>query len=321
MAMETIDLTCSKCGGNMEVDRANRKLHCPYCGHEVVLESNDSDSIEEKSYARQKGILRANQENEKTKKKHKAKKTVIALGVVALLILICAVYYNLQPKTDPFAYIDISFSGKSGDGNAQIVYNEEKAEEIDLSLITYRISPDKYLSNGDSVTVTAESTDYLLSQTEKKYTVSGLYTSLTALDSISEKAVQMIHNKSKITVETDIGHTGYISAAPCKLLLTVNEKKSNTLYDVYKVEYRNSDDSIAERYAVAYYTNIIVYDTDEPSMSYDGTMYTGQIIRTLDNGYNGFMTGYKSIDDVKADILSHQSSAVTLQERDCVTGE
>ncbi len=29
------------------------------------------------------------------------------------------------------------------------------------------------------------------------------------------------------------------------------------------------------------------------------------------------MTGYRSLKDVKADILAHQTKAITLQERDC----
>lgn len=321
MALEKIDLTCPKCGGNMEVDRANHSLHCPYCDHEVVLENTDTESIEEKSYARQKGILRANQENEKAKKRHKTRKIVIAVSIVLLLVLASSLYYKLQPKIDPFKYIDVSFSGKTGNGEAEIVYLDDEAKDIDLNNITYRISPDSYLSNGDTVTVSAESSDYFLSTTTKKYTVSNLYSFLTDLNSISEEAAQMIHNKSKITVEMDIGHTGYLTATPYKMFLTVNGKIGNTFYDVYKVEYKDNDDSIAERYAVAYYKNIIVYDTDEPSMSYDGTMYTGQIIRVLDKGYNGYMTGYKTIDDVKADILSHQSSAVTLQERESKINE
>jgi len=42
----------------------------------------------------------------------------------------------------------------------------------------------------------------------------------------------------------------------------------------------------------------------------------GGVIETLDRTYGGYMTGYKTLKDVKADILSHQSKAVTLQERE-----
>lgn len=321
MSLEKIDLTCPKCGGNMEVDKENHSIHCPYCGHEVILEKSDSESIEEKSYARQKGILRANQENQTVKKKRKAKIAVITSGVIVLIILLSVVYYLLQPKIDPFKYIDVSFSGKSGDGSAEIVYKNDEAEDIELNNITYRISPNNYLSNGDTVTVTAESSDYMLSASSKKYTVSDLYSFLTELDSVSEKAEQVIHNKSRLTVDMDIGNTGYLSVAPYKMYLTIDGNRGNTLYDIYKVEYKNNDNSTAVRFVVVYYKNIIIFDTDEPSMSYEGTMYSGQIIRTLDKGYNGFMTGYKSIDDVKADILSHQSSAVKLQERDSKISE
>lgn len=41
MALEQLDLTCPKCGGTMEQDTAHKTLHCPYCGHEVILHQTD----------------------------------------------------------------------------------------------------------------------------------------------------------------------------------------------------------------------------------------------------------------------------------------
>lgn len=319
MPIEILDLTCPKCGGTMEHNDAQKALRCPYCGHEVLLRQTDAESIEAKAYARQKGILHANAEAEKTKKKRRVKVRFIVIGIIAAFVLAAVVYSMLQPKVNPFDYVTVSFTGAPGDGSAEVVFLSDVQDEVDPQKITYRVEPQYYLSEGDRVTVTAESMEYTLSPTSKTFTVIGLDAYLTDLNALSDKAVNAIHNKSDMTVEKAISGAGTSAkasgAAPCMMYLTVDNKNQNTLYDVYKVTYPEKEGGTAERYTVVYYTNIIVRDTEEPTFSYDSTMYTGQIIEALDNGYGGYMTGYRSLKDVKSDILSHQSSAVTLQER------
>ena len=137
---------------------------------------------------------------------------------------------------------------------------------------------------------------------------------------LRDKAEQMIHDKSDMTVSMAVEGAGTASRPtsvnPCIMYLTTDGRNSNTLYDVYRVTYPEKDGSDAERYVVIYYNNIVIRNTEQPTMSYDRTMYTGQVIEALDKGYGGYMTGYKSIKDVKTDILTHQSKAVTLQERE-----
>jgi len=319
MAMEKLDLTCQRCGGNMDYDAAHKTLHCPYCGHEVMLHQTDTDSIEAKAYARQRGILQANEEAEKAKRRRKRRLALIPVGFFLAIILAAVVFHEVQPKVDPFAYITLEFSGITGDGTAQIVRHPDETGKVDPQRISYRVEPRHDLTEGDIITVTASSSDYLLSPTSKTYPVTGLDAYLTDLSALSEKAVEMIHNKSEITVSKAVSGAGIsvkaTSVAPCVIYLTTDGKSSNTLYDVYQVLYPQKDGSHAKRFVVIYYTNIVVRDTQEPTMSYKNTMYTGQIIETLDKGYGGYMTGYKRLKDAKADILSHQSKAVTLQKR------
>jgi len=320
MPVEKIDLTCPKCGGNMERDTERHLLHCPYCGHEVMLQHSDADSIREKAYARQQGILQANAEAEKKKKFNKIKAGLIVVGVIFAFIFVGAVFNALQPKVDPFPYITVEFSGTTGEGRAEVIRQAAPDGDVNPQDIYYTVDPSRYLSEGETVTVTASSSTYKLSPTKKTFKVEGLDTYLAELDSLSDKALEMIHNKSDMTVDRATDGLGIsltpTTVTPCMMYLTTDGKTGNTLYDIYKAEYPEKDGSFAERYIVVYYKNLIVRDTEEPTMSYDNTMYTGQIIETLDKSYGGYVTGYKSLKDAKADILSHQSSAVTLQERE-----
>ena len=281
---------------------------------------SDADSIEEKAYARQKGILQANADAEKAKKRSRLKIRLIILGVIAgliaLLFIIGAVYNFVRVKINPFEYIGVEFSGKTGEGSAEIVL-KDATDEVDPHNITYVVSPRSYLSEGDTVTVTASSSSYALSEHSKTYVVKGLDAYLSDLLSLSDKALRMIHNKSDIIIDkvTDDA-SSYVkptSVCVCVTFLTT-DGNTNTLYDVYKVTFPEKDGTECERFAVAYYKNVIVHDTDEPTMNYESSMYCGQIIEVLNDSYAGYMTGYKSVKDAKADILSHQSSAVTLQE-------
>ena len=319
MALEKIDLTCPKCGGNMEPDADNKRLHCPYCGHEVIIKNDDAKSLEEKAYARQRGILHANEEAERKKKIKKMRRTLIIVGVVLAFIAAAIIYGASQPKVDPFRYITVSFSGTSGSGEAEIIVQPEPDGDVDPQSISYSLDKHYFLFEGDTVTVTAYSSEYTLSPLTKTYKVTGLDTYLTDINSISEKAVEMIHNKSDMTADMAVSGPGTSvkvkSLKPCAMFLATDGKK-NTLYDIYKAKFKEKNSGYAERYIVIYYKNIIVRDTEEPTMSYDSTMYTGQIVEALDNSYGGYVTGYKKLKDARADILSHQKKAVTLQKRE-----
>ncbi len=318
MSVNVLDLTCPKCGAVMEANRAKGSLKCPYCGYEEMLTPSDSDTLEEKAYARQKGILRANAEAEKSNKRRRLRVCLIAAAVIAALFAAAFIYNALQPKVNPFDYVTVEFSGKTGDGTAELVYLNNENGDIDAHAITYSISPRSYLSEGDIVTVTAQSSTYSLSPNSKTFKAEGFYTYLTDLSSLSDKAVEMIHNKSDMLTEMAAGGTASVkpvSSQPYMMYLTT-DKKTNTLYDVYRVVFSEKDGTECERFTVVYYRNIIVHDADEPTMSYESSMYEGQIVEVLNDSYAGYMTGYKSLKDAKADILAHQSSVVTLQERE-----
>ena len=252
MALEKIDLTCPKCGGNMEPDADNKRLHCPYCGHEVIIKNDDAKSLEEKAYARQRGILHANEEAERKKKIKKMRRTLIIVGVVLAFIAAAIIYGASQPKVDPFRYITVSFSGTSGSGEAEIIVQPEPDGDVDPQSISYSLDKHYFLFEGDTVTVTAYSSEYTLSPLTKTYKVTGLDTYLTDINSISEKAVEMIHNKSDMTADMAVSGPGTSvkvkSLKPCAMFLATDGKK-NTLYDIYKAKFKEKNSGYAENHA------------------------------------------------------------------------
>ena len=40
--MKTLSLVCPSCGGNMELSTDGKKAACPYCGHEMLIEKDES---------------------------------------------------------------------------------------------------------------------------------------------------------------------------------------------------------------------------------------------------------------------------------------
>lgn len=312
-----IDLTCPQCGGNMEHNEEKHMLACPYCGHTEILEENNADSLAQKAYARQAGILQANEEAEQRKKTKKTRRKLLIILIVILVIGGIAGIAQLMPKTDPFECITLSFSGIDGDGEAEIVYLTDTDSDVDPRLITYHLSPERYLSEGDTVTVTAESSDYSLSPTKKLYTVEGLDLYLTDLNSLSDEAMAMIHNSSESMAKKAVtgAYGDPATIAPYITYFVTDGKKDNAIYDIYKVTFNEKDGTVCERYTGVYFTNVLVRDTEEPTMRYDNSMYFGDIIEAYDNSYGGYITAYFSVKDARSDILSHQDKDVTLQER------
>lgn len=106
---------------------------------------------------------------------------------------------------DPFADIQLNFTGVGPFGEAEVV-NNSTAEVA--SNLYYEISPSSGLSNGDTVTVSVsgsqDAQEYLattygvtLTKTEETYTVEGLGAYVSALDEISEDALNEMKSRTE----------------------------------------------------------------------------------------------------------------------------
>lgn len=109
--------------------------------------------------------------------------------------------------TDPFADIELSYSGIAPNGEAEIINNSTAEWSNEL---WYDITPRTGLSNGDTITVSLSnasdqgSLDYLaniygvkFSQTEKTYTVEGLGTYVSKLSEITDDTLNEMKSRSE----------------------------------------------------------------------------------------------------------------------------
>ena len=179
------------------------------------------------------------------------------------------------PSVDPFDENDfeITFSGTAPDGSASVSNSTNSA-------INYSVNPSSGLSNGDKVTVTASLYDYseadfVLSQTEKTFEVSGLDSYVTDISQISEDYIQKLDAQGKDAIDSmssqDISYGGpgvktreYVGA----YLASAKSEESyqqNELFMIYKLTSNNGTSDI-EYYFYVNFHNVIEYS--------DGTLYT-----------------------------------------------
>ncbi len=72
---------------------------------------------------------------------------------------------------DPFKYIDVKFTGRTGNGEAEIIKKDIGDEDISPANIGYRLDKHSNLFEGETVIVEAESDKYRLSKKNKSYKV------------------------------------------------------------------------------------------------------------------------------------------------------
>lgn len=91
MAENTVKLTCSDCGGTMDIDADKKVLLCPFCGSKkIILESDEvkiakiqADADVEKAKI-QRDIQMADREEEQ--KSYKVVYAIIIMWVIVLIL-------------------------------------------------------------------------------------------------------------------------------------------------------------------------------------------------------------------------------------------
>ncbi len=166
-------------------------------------------------------------------------------------------------KFDAFADLEVSFTGRDGNGSPELTYNGSG-----LSVGAFQVSKTEGLSNGDQVTVSipesrveecAEELGRVPQEQKKEYTVAGLAYYLKDASAISEASMTMMQQqaedvyRAKAAKDWDDGQTLENLTYMGNYLLTSKNSQDNHLFLVYKAQVHNS------------YTN------DEGS-SYDGAL-------------------------------------------------
>lgn len=314
------DLICDRCGGMMEFSVDRKEMHCPYCDNIVLLP--DKDQEEKVAYAKRKAELDAQHEQyEKSQRVERRRLNIsklIALLVVASIVLtpfIIALFSLVfRPVINPYDYIDVSFEGIDGNGQAvvELIKTDNKVKNIDDLHLT--VSQTYYLSENDVITISTNPVKSTCWHTEssRKYVVKGLELFLNDLNSINSSAEKLIHQKSEQLIGMAIDDKPQITNLKHeKFYLLSDGEKENLMYDVYSATWELVEGNDKTIYLVAYYENIIVHDD---TFSYDNCMYTGDIL-SEGSFHNGVVTAFESFGDIELDLNTNRAPDMVLTEK------
>lgn len=208
-------MKCPNCGKEFD----DGSLFCNNCGTKLVEDTEEPTSAGNKtSFAE---MLKSNinskaQENTyeeyeepelevEKPKKHKSNALFIGIIIIAMVASTCFSIYSafLKEKLEPDPYADapkvnvfddltVWYSGYSGDATLKLEYNGKGS-------VWFTASKEEYLSNGETITITASIGDdkdsflntygFLPESYEEEYTISGLNEYYSSLDGIAEEAM------------------------------------------------------------------------------------------------------------------------------------
>lgn len=325
--MDKIELICPKCGGKVDINEEQTRVKCPFCGYEAILVEDKNEEfnvrmVEEESYAKTKGELRA-------QRQHQRRSTLSGCATSILVVLILSaiggvmVWFQIQsrPLVDPFKYIDVKFTGRTGNGEAEIIKKDIGDEDINPSNIGYRLDKHSNLFEGETVIVEAESDKYRLSKKNKSYKVQGLELYLYDLKFLNKEALDLLEKKTLGYLDKSIKSFGVernLSSYQAKGVLTclITDKKENSkLYEILKVDFIHTDASKSTKYYVQEYNQLIVRQ-DPLALVYSSTIYRGEMIAIpTRHKLTQYFFGYDTLEDAKNGILKYKEAGMVYQER------
>ena len=328
-----IKLVCPQCGGNMEVEtqEGTQLLSCPFCGYSEVFEKEltpEEKIIQEHqlAHARESARLKAQaeyqnklemnreirrQNREKQQRRRKWIPRLIVLGVIASLIGLGVLFsfWNPAQKTiDPFAFVEVTFSGTDGEGEAEITRRLIDGEAND---IRYSLSEHFNLSEGQQVVLHAEDGSFNLKEKNKIYTVSGLDLYVTDEKQLDEAAQAYLKELSENAIRAGFEGNGgdywlgilelkfeSYSYRPLYLLLLSDGHRKNCILDVYEMTFTKGQytDTVYVAYEI---TDVVLRPKSATPLSYKGGTFGGDFINLGDSKgwgekYMGKINGFTS---------------------------
>ncbi|MBQ9269584.1 MAG: hypothetical protein IJ206_08730 [Oscillospiraceae bacterium] len=312
---DLISLECPDCGGTMEVSASETSAKCPYCGHTVLIKEKQAKPRHE---AAQEGISAA---KTVAKINYRVVATVAVIAFVVLCFLLSETGRQmLFPKTaDPFAGLEVQFSGTSGEGYLTL-QNRNSGELADVD---FRGAPEEDLSNGDVIVVTAEKIPgWRWKPESKEYTVSGLTQAVTAVSELSEQDLETIYQYSKTLIDrsweevSEAGKTVTWETTPYAVFLLEGEGSwpgnRNLLLDCYQTVVTREDGSQITFWQAVRYPNVM--------RKGDGTMsaeFSSADLEAWRLGYYfGFapssaVYGWETAEEMETEISSDQDYRLT----------
>ena len=313
-------MVCPKCGANLKIEAYNDnydQIVCPYCDYKRIEPKRKStteqmDHEEKIVYAKEKGYLRANDEIEEVKKARTRKRIGISISILLFVVIIFNFVEKMnRPKVDPFSNVTIECSGIDGKGKCQMKLGDtkdDKGELINTAKIKYQISKTSDFSNNDTLTITAESDTYQLTEKSKVYTVSGLDEYLKNVDELSQDNIDLLVSEAiaKQPDATKNGSGATFNSATAKKLIVMSGNQTSTVYVISEINYTLDDGTNVTYYLSAYFKDVVLRKNSngEYSLAHGESTYIGNLISLVGSR---FITGYASQEAAEAAARTTQT--------------
>lgn len=126
--------------------------------------------------------------------------------------------------------------------------------------------------------------------------------------------MEIIHMKAEARLELNLERSKnaevFVEMKPVKLFLVTDGKQTNELYDVFEVTFMTrAGEKIF--YVAACFDDVIVRDGEQVSIDMSYGMYQGHLVQVEGSLW---ITGYKSLEEIRVDILTGQESYMEVKE-------
>lgn len=229
---------------------------------------------------------------------------------------------------NPFDHLTIAPDGIAPNGSVSLNPNYDKSE---MQYITFSSSKNSGLSNGDTITITADiqgSKDsfvsnygVILSPTEMEYTVNGLKSYATSAVSIPEDTMSKMVNQGKDVFMSEIA-TSWIDGYEIKSIdylgnyfMTLKEGQSgdnNYLYLVYKIDFIEIDGNEYKFYYQVKFKNIITDGNGNCLVDLSDYEKTSDTFEYADGKYNAL--GYNTVDSLYETVIQPEVERYTCEK-------
>ena len=137
---------------------------------------------------------------------------------------------------------------------------------------------------------------------------------------MSEQTADMIHTQSEPVIRETATASGVraqlTDLQPLILYVSASEDAITQIYDVYKATFTTSSGYQTERYMVAYYRNVQIENplSETAVINSEPPVCVGAMVEVgADAQEAGYIFGYKSRQDMEADVLLSMDTGITNQ--------
>lgn len=134
---------------------------------------------------------------------------------------------------------------------------------------------------------------------------------------LSEDEVNMLHTRTEDFLDEAYskGTTAQLtSLTPAALYLGTENGEVTQAYDAYKASFTSPEGVRTDRYSVVYYRNLQFLQGEQTEMISDAPIHIGQQIEVSATPQDGgYIIGYRSLTDVRKDVLGSMETNISHQ--------